>query len=330
MNTRGDDDRADSTSIRHSLKPTSPRATVQAYLLLSLAALAWGGNVVASRFAIGAVSPMALTCLRWAVVVVIFLGFGPQRIAAEWPALRPHWRFAIVMGAGGYTVFSAMLFVAAYFPPAVNLAILQGALPAMVLVGALLAHGTRATPTQIVGVVVTLVGVLVVATKGDTGALAALRFNVGDLMMLLGCATYAAYTLGLRRRPAGVAPMSLFFMMAAGACLSSLPLLAVEIALGKVQWPTLQGWAVVLFVGLCPSLIAQRAFMRGVELIGPGRAGLFVNLVPVFGAFLSVAMLGEHFAPYHALALFLVLAGILLAERNAFNRASPSKQAERV
>jgi drug/metabolite transporter (DMT)-like permease len=94
-----------------------------------------------------------------------------------------------------------------------------------------------------------------------------------------------------------------------------LPLLAVEALIGRTQWPTLQGWAVLLFVGLGPSLVAQRCFMRGVELIGPGRAGLFVNLVPVFGAFLSVVILGEAFGIYHAIALALVLAGILLAEQ---------------
>jgi drug/metabolite transporter (DMT)-like permease len=82
-----------------------------------------------------------------------------------------------------------------------------------------------------------------------------------------------------------------------------------------VQWPTLKGWAVLLYVGLLPSLMAQIFYMRGVELIGPARAGLFVNLVPVFGALLGVVLLGEPFALYHALGLALVLGGIALAER---------------
>lgn len=300
------------------------RAGGQAYPLLTIAAFAWGGNVVASHYAIGAVSPLALTTLRWAVVVAIFVALGPRKLINDWPLLRPHWRFAVLLGAVGYTVFSAMLFIAAYFTPAVNLAILQGTLPAMVLTGAWLAHGTRVTPTQAAGVLVTLAGVLVVAFRGDVRALATLRFNGGDLLMLVGCVSYAGYALALRARPE-VPAMSFFFLMAAGACLSSLPFLGLEVALGQVQWPTLRGWAVVLFVGLGPSLIAQRAFMRGVELIGPGRAGLFVNLVPVFGAALSVALLGERFAAYHALALALVLAGILLAEHKAFlGRSAPA------
>jgi drug/metabolite transporter (DMT)-like permease len=169
---------------------------------------------------------------------------------------------------------------------------------------------------QIFGVIVTLGGVLVVASKGDAEALLALRFNVGDLLMLIGCAAYAVYTVALRGIPK-VPALSFFFFMAAGASLSSLPLVLIEAALGKLVWPTLIGWLIVAYVGIGPSMIAQRAFIRGVELIGPGRAGLFVNLVPVFGAFLSVALLGEHFAPFHAVALVLVLAGILLAERSA-------------
>ena len=98
-------------------------------------------------------------------------------------------------------------------------------------------------------------------------------------------------------------PGLVFFAAMAGvAFLTSLPLLAVEIAQGTVQWPTAKGWLVLLYVGLFPSLLSQIFFMRGVELIGPARAGLFVNLVPVFGALLAVLLLGEPFALYHARA----------------------------
>jgi drug/metabolite transporter (DMT)-like permease len=105
--------------------------------------------------------------------------------------------------------------------------------------------------------------------------------------------------------------------MSAGAFLSSIPLVAVEAAMGRSQWPTWIGLAVLLYVGLGPSLLAQRCYIRGVELIGPSRAGLFINLVPIFGAFLSVVILGETFGLYHAVALVLVLGGILLAEHHA-------------
>jgi drug/metabolite transporter (DMT)-like permease len=81
--------------------------------------------------------------------------------------------------------------------------------------------------------------------------------------------------------------------------------------------PTLQGWLVTLFVAVGPSCLAKLFYLRGVDLIGPGRAGVFVNLVPVFAAILAVALLGEPFAVYHAIALALVIGGIWLAQRAA-------------
>ena len=98
------------------------------------------------------------------------------------------------------------------------------------------------------------------------------------------------------------------------AALSSLPLLAAEVAAGRFFMPTPLGWALVLFVGLLPSFLAQVLFIRAVELIGPARAGVFLNLTPVFGPLLAVPLLGEPLAPYHVLALVLVLGGIWIAE----------------
>ncbi len=78
--------------------------------------------------------------------------------------------------------------------------------------------------------------------------------------------------------------------------------------------PDLRGWLIILYVAVLPGFVAQLFFMRGVELIGPGRAGLWVNLVPVWSAVLGPLILGEIFAWYHAVALLLVLGGIAIAE----------------
>jgi drug/metabolite transporter (DMT)-like permease len=290
------------------------RTAWQAYLLLSIASLAWAGNAVVSRIAIGEISPMVLTCLRWTIVSVIFLLVRGRRLGDDMRLLLPHWRTGLWMGAIGYTLFSAVLYVAAYYTQAVNLAILQGAIPVYVLVGALILHGTRASASQIVGVLLTLAGVAVVASKGDVNVLLSLGFNFGDLLMLAGCASYALYTLRLRDRP-NLPGITFFMLLAMGAFASSLPLLLIEMLMELSQWPTAKGWGVVLFVALGPSLIAQLSFIRGVELIGPGRAGIFINLVPIFGALLAVLILGETFGFYHASALALVIGGILLAEQ---------------
>jgi drug/metabolite transporter (DMT)-like permease len=284
------------------------------YLLLTLTMLMWGGNAVASRLAVGEVSPMALTGLRWTVPVAI-LGVALRRqLLAHRQALAMRWPLVLLMGTLGFTVFNALMYLAAHHTTAVNITILQGSMPVFVLVGALLFYGTRIRGWQIAGMAVTLLGALLVATRADLATLTSFSFNMGDLWMLAACCLYAGYTVALRSKPA--VPGLVFFAALAGvALLTSLPLVAYEVLTGTVTWPTLRGWLIVLYVGLFPSFVSQVLFMRSVELIGPGRAGLFVNLVPIFGALLAVLILGEAFAAYHAVGLALVLGGIWLAEQ---------------
>ncbi|MCG7394799.1 DMT family transporter [Microvirga sp. ACRRW] len=286
----------------------------QAYLLLILTTLMWGGNAIAGRLAVGEVSPMLLTCIRWTIVAVILGPLVGRQVVAEWPQIGSRWLYIILMGSSGFTAFNALFYAAAYHTSAVNLTIFQGAIPVLVLIGTILFFGAKVIPLQILGMFVTILGVVLVSVKADLEVLKTLALNIGDVWMLIACVFYAGYTLGLRRRPP-VSGLVFFTALAGIAFLTSLPLLAMEIAQGTVQWPTPKGWLILLYIGLLPSLLSQIFFIRGVELIGPARAGLFVNLVPVFGALLAVLLLGEPFAYYHALGLLLVLGGIWLAER---------------
>jgi drug/metabolite transporter (DMT)-like permease len=285
------------------------------YLLLALTTLMWGGNAVASRLAVGHISPMALTWLRWLVVCLLIAPCFAKDVIAQAPTLIARRFYIVLMAMLGYVAFNALMYAAAHHTPATNLTILQGSIPVLVLVGGLAWFGTRIWLVQVLGVAVTLVGVAVVAARGDVAALAALSFNIGDLWMIAACAAYAVYVVLLRTRPA-VSDFVFVAALSGLAFILTTPLLIWEIATGTVQWPDSHGIAIVLYVAMFPSLVSQLLFIRGVELIGANRAGLFVNLVPVFGAILAVAVLGEPFRLYHGVALALVLCGIRLAERN--------------
>jgi drug/metabolite transporter (DMT)-like permease len=287
-----------------------------AYLLLTLTTLMWGGNAVASRLAVGHISPMALTSLRWIGVCLIVPLLMRRELVAHWPAIRASWRMIAAMGMLGFTVFNALMYLAAHSTSAINMGIIQGSIPVFVLAGALLVYGTRIGAMQYAGVAVTIAGVMLTAARGDLGILSSFAFVQGDLYMIIACAFYAGYTVALRNRP-NVPGLVFFSMLALTACAFSAGLLVWEIAAGKVQWPDARGVMVTLYVTIFPSIISQLFFMRGVDLIGPGRAGLFVNLVPIWAALLAVLILNEPFALYHGLALALVLGGIWLAERKA-------------
>ncbi len=286
----------------------------RAYLLLTVTSVCWAANALFGRLAVDEVSPMVLVTLRWLGVLLILAVFARHQVARDWTALRPRLPFVAAMGALGLTGFSALFFIAAHSTTAVNMGILQGSIPAFVLIGAFWAYRTPVSRLQLAGVIVTMGGVVLVASGGDVVRLAAFGINPGDAMIVVGCLLYAGYTVALRRRPA-VSSLGLFTVLVGGAFVASLPPILVEAALGRLQWPTATGWIIVLLITIFPSFLAQIFFIRGVQLIGPGRAGIFVNLVPVFTPVLAVTFLGESFEVFHALALGLVVVGIWLAER---------------
>ncbi len=285
-------------------------------LLLVLTTLIWAGHSIVGRLAVGQIAPMTLTTLRWGVALVPILIVARPALRRDWPVLRAHWLYMAAMGALGYTAFNALFYVAAHRTSALNLSIIQGAIPALVLIGARVFLGARFTALQGLGALTTMAGVAAIAAQGDLARLATLAFNEGDVMMLVAAILYAGYTIGLRERPR-VSGLSLLAGMAVAAFATSVPLMIWEVASGGFIWPTAAGLATLVYVALGPAFVSQIFFMRGVELIGPGRAGVFVNLVPVFGAIMAVVLLGEPFAAYHVVALILVVGGIAIAQRGS-------------
>ena len=289
------------------------------YLLLVLTTLGWGANAVASRMAVGQISPMTLTSARWGLVLLLLLAGFRRQIGSALPALKRRWVAVVLMGASGFTVFNALNYVAAHYTSAVNLSITQGTVPLLVLLGGLIVHRTPVKGRQLAGAALALIGVAMVASGGSLEALMRLRFNIGDVMMFTAAVIYAGYTVALRDRGdgGGAGQVPFFFGMAVAAFFTSLPLVAAEAATGGFHVPTGRGLAILIFIALAPSFMSALFFMRAVALIGPARAGLFFNLVPVFGALLAVLVLGEPFGVHQAIALAMVLGGIAVAERRA-------------
>ena len=184
----------------------------------------------------------------------------------------------------------------------------------MILIGSYLFYKTPVNVPQILGVLITIVGVIIVSTAGDVTVLTNLMFNHGDLLMLIAVVLYAAYTLGLRKNP-GLGSLTLFVKLSIAAFVSSIPMTILEIFNDQAYWPTFRGWIIILMIVIYPSFISQISFIKSVGLIGPGRAGIFVNLVPIFSSILAVNYLGETFESYHSVALLLVFAGIFMFER---------------
>jgi drug/metabolite transporter (DMT)-like permease len=288
--------------------------STKAYIFLVITTLGWSANSVVGKFSVGHVGPLTLTLARWCVALAVILAISIPQLKADWPKLRSNWLLLFAYGAIGFTAFNAMLYSALRHTSAINVVIEQAAIPGLIFVGNYILFRIKLGVGQIVGYAITLTGVAITASNGSLQTLLHLDLNIGDLMMLIACIVYAIYTIGLRYKP-DVHWKSLMAASALGALVASIPLFAWEIAAPTFAAPDAIGWMVILFTGLVPSLVSQILYVRGVELIGPNRASLFINTIPVFGTLLAVVFLREALQGFHFLALALVITGIAIAER---------------
>lgn len=286
-----------------------------AYVLLTGTAMAWGANAVAGKLAAGHVDPIVLTHLRWGCAALVILPFAWPHLRQDWPRVRQRAGLLFLYGLIGFGAFNIALYSALNYTSAVNVVIEQAGMPGMIFLLSFLFLRQRPVPAQLTGFLMTAAGVAVVVSAGDLTRLLTLSLNRGDALMLVAIVCYSAYAVALRARPQ-IHWLSFIAVIAAAAWLATLPVAAWRIAVDPAGWPDLTGWGVVLFAAVVPGVLAQAAFIRGTELIGANRAGLFINLVPLFGTGFSVLLLGEAFHAFHALALALVLGGITLAERS--------------
>jgi len=288
--------------------------TMQAYLLLILTTMCWGLNAVFARMAAGEISPMLLVSIRWLGTLILLVIFAWKIIISELPSISRNLGYTYLMGTVGFGGFGTLIYYSAYTTTALNIGIIQGAMPAIVLVGSYFFFRTSISIIQIFGVAITVIGVIFVSIGGELARLVALRFNKGDILMLIAVLFYGLYILGLRLNHE-LSSIALFVSLVTSAFISTLPLTLFEFFSGQTIWPEQHDWYLIGLIILLPSFVSHISFIASVKLIGPARSGVFVNLVPVFASLLAVIILGEDFQLFHGLSLILVLSGIFIFEK---------------
>lgn len=287
------------------------RVWSNAYLLLTLTALFWAGNSVVGRASRDLVPPVALAFWRWFVAFLLIMVIALPYLRRDAAVLKARWRPVLALGILGIGAFNTLLYSGLQFTTALNGLLIQSAQPPLILLAAFLLFRDRAGPAQIAGVLLSLAGVLTIISGGDPDVLLHLRLNVGDALILVAALLWVLYSVLLRFRP-DVHAISFLAVTFAIGWLFILPFYVAEVSSGRLIVPTAASFGALAYVAVFPSLIAYGCFNRGVELIGAGRAGIFLNLMPVFGALLAVGLLGERFTLAHAVGMGLIGAGILL------------------
>jgi drug/metabolite transporter (DMT)-like permease len=290
----------------------------QPYLLLVLAPTFWGGNMVASRLAVGQIDPFLLLLGRWVGAVLLLVPFVLPHLRNDRRKILGSLGWLAFYGALGFAGFNMLVYAGARFTAGVNISIEQASIPVIVLIGNFLVFRIRARTFQIVGLIFTFIGVVWVATHGEPHRILDLSVNIGDAMVLLACLLYALYSLTLRYRP-NIHWLSFMFVTSIAALAASVVFLfafggGMETLVTRLPQTTPTGWLCVAYVMSFPTILAQIFYARGVEIVGPNRASIFINLLPIFGTVLSVIVLGERLQSFHLLAAALVVIGIALAE----------------
>lgn len=284
------------------------------YLVLAFASLCWSGNHIVGRAIVGHFPPLTISTIRWFIPAIILWIAGRSRIEQDWPLIRRHWVVMLWLGATGGILFSALQYVGLQYTSAVNVSILNSLVPVLIIAAGALLFRDRILSRQLLGIATSLVGVLIIVTRGNLDALLQLSFNHGDVIIIVNMIVFAIYAVYLRLRPK-IHWMSFLFVLAVVSAVGTMPFAIFEVASGQVPELNVGTISAALYVSIFPSLVAFTAWNYGVEQIGANRSGPFLHLVPLYTALLASIFLGENLMAFHALGLLMILVGVWIAAR---------------
>jgi drug/metabolite transporter (DMT)-like permease len=289
--------------------------------------LCYAGNHVIGRAVHADLPPLGLSFWRWVCGALILLPLVAPRLGRLWPLYREHWRILALLGlliVGSTT----LVLLGLNFTTATNTSLINATQPTITALLCWLFLAERLRPLQWGGIGIAFVGITLMLLHGDWRVLVALDFNPGDLVVLLAMFGFAAYGINIRRIPAEFHVTESLFAIILLGLLPLLPLYIAESAVYRPMAFSVESVIVVVVLALLVSVLGMLMWTRGNQLIGPNRAAIYVNLLPLFGALLAVLLLGETIRAYHVAGGLLIGSGMWLALRQREVRPPPQSNGE--
>lgn len=286
-----------------------------AVVLVILSTLFWGGNFVLGRAVSGDIPPISLAWWRWVLALAVILPFALPALWHLRSVIRKHWRYLVVVSLLGVTIFNTFVYLGLETLPASNAVIMLSSMPVLILALERVLHGGRMMPRQVAGTLVSIVGVAIIVAEGEGfRILQTLGEGKGSLWVLLAVFSWALYSVLLKRRPSEMGGLPFFAVTALFGWILLTPLYGYEQLYLQREWQwNREVLLSVVYVGLFASIFAFLFWNRGVQILGPGRAGHFIHLIPVWGLVLAAVLLGERLLLFHWIGMFTIGVGILLA-----------------
>ena len=291
-----------------------------AYLFLFLSVLFWAGNFIVGKYAsYYQIPPFSLNFYRWFFAWLILLPFTYKEIISKKNYILENYKFYILLGITSVTIFNSIVYYSLNFTQVISGVLMISTIPVMIMFISSILKIERTNIFQILGVICSFVGVILIITKANFDLLVNLDFNKGDLTMVLAMLSWATYSALLKKRKHELSQLSLLEVIITFGLIFLIPIYITEYSLGFEITLNKPFILVLIYVVLFPGLAAFICWIKGISLIGPNRSGVFLHLMPILSALMAMIIFKEKFMLYHLLGAFFILSGIILSNRKSTN-----------
>ncbi len=291
-----------------------------AYILLILTTLFWSGNFIVGKAASTyEIPPFSLNFYRWLFAGLILLPFTLKEILIKRSYIFQNIGFFIILGITSITIFNSTVYYSLYYMQVISGVLMISTIPVWIMFISSILGIEKTNKYQILGVVLSLLGVLFIITKSDLNLIKNLDFNRGDLIMATGMFAWALYSALLKKKTYEISQITLLEVVIIAGLIFLIPVYILEMNFGK---QIIMGKPFILtlsYVVIFPGLASFFFWIKGIDIIGANRAGVFLHLMPVFGAIMAIILFDEKFMVYHILGALFIIAGITLSNKKIKN-----------
>ena len=271
-----------------------------AYLFLVLATFCWSGNFIVGKFAtVYEIPPLTLNVFRWISVWFILIPFTYKEIFENLPYIKKNWLVISFMGVITISTFNSVVYFALNYTQVINAVLMLSAIPAATIVLSSLMKIEETNIFQLLGLILSIIGIGSIISNGDIQKIISLDFNKGDMWMLVCVITWSLYSTLLKKNNFKLSQFTLIQLMVSVGILFLIPQFFYEKSIGLELSLDKNFILILIYVAIFPAIAAYYFWQKGIEIIGPNRASMFIQLMPLFSAVMAIIIFKEKFELYH-------------------------------
>ncbi len=291
-----------------------------AYLLLILTTIFWSGNFIVGKAAsMYEIPPFSLNFYRWFFAGLILLPFTYKEIINKKSYILNNIGFFIILGVTSITIFNSIVYYSLYYTQVISGVLMISTIPVWIIFISSLLNIEKTNLFQIFGVILSLIGVVFIISKANVDILKNLEFNRGDLTMIVAMLSWAIYSALLKKKKYEVSQITLLQIVIICGLIFLIPIYFIEMNMGHMIKLGKPFYLTLTYVVIFPGLASFFFWIKGIALIGANRAGIFLHLMPIFGAIMAMIIFDEKFMFYHFLGAIFIIAGITLSNKKTIN-----------